>query len=128
MLNSASLVGFIATAHPETAKHFYGAVLGLDLIEDGPFALVFNANGTMLRVQKVEHYSAPAYTVLGWVVRDIRPTVHDLATRGVEFQRYDGMPQDEDGIWRTPNGSSVAWFHDPEGNTLSLLELLAQPA
>ena len=68
MLNTAALVGFVATATPEAAKHFYGCVLGLPLVEDSPFALVFNANGTTLRVQKVERLSPAPYTALGWNV------------------------------------------------------------
>jgi len=60
--------------------------------------------------------------VLGWRVGDIAASVQDLAARGVTFLRYDGMNQDEDGIWTTPTGARVAWFADPDGNTLSLTQ------
>jgi catechol 2,3-dioxygenase-like lactoylglutathione lyase family enzyme len=120
MLNTASLVGFVATANPAAARHFYESVLGLALTEDSPFALVFNANGTTLRVQKVQRVSPAAYTVLGWAVDDIRSTLRALASRGVVFQRYEGLPQDELGIWQAPSGALVAWFRDPDGNTLSV--------
>jgi catechol 2,3-dioxygenase-like lactoylglutathione lyase family enzyme len=122
MLNSASLVGFVATANPEAARQFYESVLGLTLVEDSPFALVFNANGTALRVQKVQRVSPAPYTALGWAVRDIRSTARALVARGVVFQRYESLPQDELGIWQAPGGALVAWFRDPDGNTLSLTE------
>jgi len=122
MLSSASLVGFLATASPEAATRFYCSVLGLALVEDSPFALVFNAHGTTLRIQKVQQVSLAPYTALGWVVADIRGTARDLAAKGVVFQRYDGLAQDAHGIWQSPSGAKVAWFRDPDGNTLSLTE------
>ena len=62
------------------------------------------------------------YTALGRQVEDIRTTVRALAERGVLFERYDGLVQDGQGIWTSPDGSRVAWFRDPDGNTLSLTE------
>lgn len=123
MLSASPLVGFIATAAPEVALHFYGTVLGLPLVEDTPFALVFNANGTTLRLQKVQQVLAPPYTVLGWTVRDIRAMARDLLAAGVQFERYEGLPQDAQGIWASPSGSLIAWFRDPDGNTLSITQL-----
>jgi predicted enzyme related to lactoylglutathione lyase len=122
MLKSASLVGFVATAHPEDAKRFYEHVLGLALAEDGPYAMVFKAGGNTVRVQKVQQVQPAPYTVLGWSVADIRASVEAMATRGLVFERYAGLLQDEHAIWRTPDGSSVAWFRDPDGNILSLTE------
>jgi len=75
----------------------------------------------MLRVTAVPKVAQPGYTVLGWRVPDITATVRELAARGVMFLRYDMMNQDEDGIWSSPGGR-VAWFADPEGNTLSLTQ------
>jgi catechol 2,3-dioxygenase-like lactoylglutathione lyase family enzyme len=122
MLRTSKLVGFVATARPTEAKRFYEATLGLLLVEDGPYALVFDANGTTVRVQKVQSLAPVAHTVLGWEVKNIAATVQHLSSHGVKFERYDGLPQDEAGVWRTPDGSGVAWFHDPDGNTLSLTE------
>lgn len=122
MLSASPLVGFVATAVPDQAKHFYGTVLGFPLVEDSPFALVFDAHGTALRVQKVQQVFPPPYTVLGWSVRDIRATVQSLAAAGVQLERYDGVPHDPQGIWATPGGALVAWFRDPDGNTLSLTQ------
>jgi catechol 2,3-dioxygenase-like lactoylglutathione lyase family enzyme len=123
MLSGSSLVAFVATAAPEKALHFYGSVLELRLVEDTPFAMVFDANGTTLRVQKVQQVAAPPYTVLGWTVADIRAVARGLATAGVTFERFGGMPQDTQGIWASPSGALVAWFRDPDGNTLSLTQL-----
>jgi catechol 2,3-dioxygenase-like lactoylglutathione lyase family enzyme len=123
MLHSTSLVAFVATAQTEAAKHFYESVLGLSLLEDSPFALVFDSGGTMLRVQKVEQVVPAPYTVLGWQVSDIEASVRSLRAKGAVFQRYEGMSQDALGIWKSPGRAKVAWFRDPDGNTLSLTEL-----
>lgn len=127
ILNKSKLICFAATTKPAETKAFYGDTLGLSLVDDGPFALVFDANGTMLRVQKVRQLSPAAYTTLGWEVGDIRSTIKQLNKKGVRFQRYDGVPQDELGVWTTPEGSKVAWFKDPEGNILSLTEFRNKP-
>jgi catechol 2,3-dioxygenase-like lactoylglutathione lyase family enzyme len=120
-LGRAPLVAFVATANPAWARDFYEKTLGLTFVADDPFALVFDANGTRLRVQKVDTVGPVAHTVLGWQVPSIRAAVADLAARGVVFRRYEGMAQDEAGIWTTPGGF-VAWFQDPDGNLLSLSE------
>jgi catechol 2,3-dioxygenase-like lactoylglutathione lyase family enzyme len=122
LLNRSRLMAFVATAKPDEARRFYREVLGLTLTEEGPFALVFDAHGTMLRVQKVEACTPHAHTALGWHVDDIRGTIRSLEQRGVHFERYAGMPQDESGVWTTPDGASVAWFKDPDGNVLSLTQ------
>lgn len=123
MLARCDIIAFIATAQPEQARVFYSEVLGLRLMEDTPFALVFDANGTMLRIQKVEMLTKAGYTALGWHVGDIDETVERLGKRGVLFERYPGLPQDEQGIWTTAEGNKIAWFNDPDGNTLSLTEI-----
>jgi catechol 2,3-dioxygenase-like lactoylglutathione lyase family enzyme len=119
-LGSAKLVAFITVGSAAHARAFYGNVLGLRLISEDNFALVFDANGTMLRVAIAERVAAAPYTVLGWEVGDIQTTVRDLARAGVRFERYPGMPQDEIGIWTSPSGARVAWFKDLDGNTLSV--------
>ena len=102
---------------------FYSEVLGFRLMEDTPFALVFDANGTMLRIQKVERLSPAGYTTLGWHVGDMQEAVELLRQRGIRCERYPGLPQDEQGIWTTPAGGKIAWFTDPDGNLLSLTEI-----
>ena len=120
MLNASRLVCFVATADAERARAFYRDALGLALIEDGGYALVFDANGIQLRVQRVEAVAPHPYTALGWEVEDVTAAVRALAARGVAMARFPGLPLDADGIWDTPDGSRVAWFHDPDGNTLSI--------
>ncbi|MGH9405621.1 MAG: VOC family protein [Terriglobia bacterium] len=119
---AGEVITFVATQHPGEAKAFYGTTLGLPLVSDTPFALVFDAGGAMLRVQKVTELTPAAHTVLGWKVPDIRAAMQDLATRGVLFERYDGIAQDALGIWTTPDGHRVSWFKDADGNTLSLTQ------
>ena len=122
MLHSTSLIAFVATAQAEAARQFYESVLGLSLVDDSPFALVFDSNGTTLRVQKVEQVTPAPYTALGWQVTDIEASVRSLRAKGAVFQRYEGLSQDALGIWKSPSGARVAWFRDPDGNTLSLTE------
>ena len=123
MLRSRPIIAFVATTKPKRAKAFYEKTLGLRLVSEDGFALVFDAGGTMLRVATVETLQPAGYTVLGWIVPDIAKAVRDLAARGVTFQRYDWMAQDDLGIWPSPSGAHVAWFTDPDGNTLSLTEV-----
>jgi len=123
MLKSRPIVAFVATSDPKRAKTFYAKTLGLRLVSEDAFALAFDAGGTMLRVATVKSLKPAGYTVLGWIVPDIAKAVRDLVKRGVVFQRYKGMPQDDLGIWSSPSGARVAWFTDPDGNTLSLTQL-----
>ncbi len=123
VLGSSKIMAFVATRDPERAKAFYRDVLGLRLVEEElPFALVFDAHGTMLRVTIVREHHVALYTVLGWEVADIAATAKELADAGVKFARYPGMQQDELGIWTAPGGARVAWFQDPDGNVLSITQ------
>jgi len=126
MLKSQPIIAFVAATDPHRAKTFYRKTLGLRLVSEDGFALVFDVGGTMLRVVLVRTFQPAGYTVLGWIVPDIAKAVRGLVKRGVSFQRYEGMPQDDLGIWSSPGGARIAWFMDPEGNTLSLTEV-AQP-
>jgi catechol 2,3-dioxygenase-like lactoylglutathione lyase family enzyme len=119
-LAGAPLVAFVATTDIERARAFYEGVLGLRFVHDDPFACVVDAHGTEVRISAVPERAAAEYTVLGWAVDDLDATVDDLVARGVTFNRYDGMDQDERGAWTAPGGTRVAWFRDPDGNTLSL--------
>jgi catechol 2,3-dioxygenase-like lactoylglutathione lyase family enzyme len=122
-LREQRIIAFVATRDPARAKRFYSDTLGLPLMsEEIPFALVFDAHGTMLRVTIVKELSAAEYTVLGWQVLNIVVAAKSLQKAGVRFERYQGMQQDELGIWTSPGGGKVAWFKDPDGNTLSISE------
>ncbi|HLG97581.1 MAG TPA: VOC family protein [Bryobacteraceae bacterium] len=119
-LASAKIVAFVGTTQPERAKAFYAGTLGLQLVSEDGFALVFDANGTMLRVSTVREIAAAQYTVLGWEVTDIVAKVNEMSQAGVQFERYSFPGQDDMGIWSAPGGARVAWFKDPDGNILSL--------
>ena len=120
-LSGQDIIRFIPTVDAERAKKFYRDTLGLPLVSDElPFALVFEANGTMLRVTVVQQLTPAAYTILGWKVPDIAVAAMALTQAGVHFERYPWMEQDELGIWTSPGDAKVAWFKDPDGNTLSI--------
>jgi len=74
----------------------------------------------MLRLAQVDDYRPQPFTIAGWQVPDMGTSIDSLESRGIDCIRYEGMDQDDRGIWTTPSGDQVAWFKDPEGNTLSL--------
>jgi len=113
---------FAATTDAKRARAFYEEVLGLRLVADDQFALVFEVGKLSLRIQKVAQKPKIEYTVLGWMVPDIGAEVRRLSKAGVQFSRYAGLDQDQHGVWRSPTGAKVAWFSDPDGNTLSLTQ------
>jgi catechol 2,3-dioxygenase-like lactoylglutathione lyase family enzyme len=115
------IIGFVTIFDVEQARRFYRDTLGLRLVsEELPFALVFDANGTMLRLSIGSEAPRTAGTVLGWKVTDIRSTAESLKQAGVTFVRYPFLEQDDLGIWTAPGAARVAWFQDPDGNTLSI--------
>jgi catechol 2,3-dioxygenase-like lactoylglutathione lyase family enzyme len=117
------MVGFVTTTDPAKTKQFYGEMLGFRLIADDEFAVVFDANGTLLRAARAHGPFTPAQgTVLGWEVADVHASVRELTARGVKFEQFNlpFLKQDADGVWVAPNGDEVAWFKDPDGNVLSL--------
>ena len=121
MLSNQPLVAFVGVSDPARAKAFYQGTLGLTLVNESPFALFFDADGTQLLVSIVPKVIPAGYTVLGWQVADIRKKIAELSAAGVVFERYPGMAQDALGIWMAPGSAAqVAWFKDPDGNTLSL--------
>jgi catechol 2,3-dioxygenase-like lactoylglutathione lyase family enzyme len=122
VLTTNNPIAFVPTRDASAARTFYAETLGLRLVADEPFALVFDVNGRMLRIARTESLTPAAHTVLGWEVENIEAKVKALATRGVVFQRFEDMPQDENGIWTSPSGARVAWFKDPDGNNLSLTQ------
>ncbi len=122
MLGNATVTAFVATANPARAKAFYRDTLGLRLVSDDQFAIAFDCNGVQLRIQKVEKVQPHPFTALGWQVPRIRDAVQGLAKRGVAFERYSFLEQDDVGVWRAPSTAQVAWFKDPDGNLLSLTE------
>lgn len=128
MLRSSAVIAFVSTTDLDRGREFYERTLGLRVVGQNDFACVIDANGTMLRLTAAGSVATPGYTVLGWNVADIAGTVTDLAGRGVIFNRYDGMEQDDSGVWTTPGGDKVAWFTDPDGNVLSLTQFAGAAA
>lgn len=120
MLGISTPVAFVATTDRERARAFYRDTLGLAPIGEDAFADVFALGPITLRLVGVGEFTPLPFTVLGWRVDDVDEIVAELTSRGVAFERY-GMPeQDARGVWRSPSGTLVAWFKDPDGNTLSV--------
>ena len=122
MLDAAKLVAFGATTDATRAIEFYGRVLGLSLRSQDEFAVVFDAGGTELRLQRVERVKPHPFTALGWQVADVVRIVDRLVAEGVRPERYQWLEQDSRGIWSAPSGARVAWFKDPDGNLLSVAQ------
>ena len=113
---------FVGTTQPKKARAFYCDVLGLRFEEENRYAVIVSAANATLRIQKVQAFAPDPFTVLGWKVGDIRASVQELMIRGVRFEFYQGIPQDDLGIWHAPDGAMVSWFKDPDGNVLSLTQ------
>jgi catechol 2,3-dioxygenase-like lactoylglutathione lyase family enzyme len=125
MLDSEKLVAFSATVDPRRAARFYHETLGLRLRSEDRFAIVLEANGVELRLQKVEALTPQPFTVLGWEVRDLDAFLDELTRRGIRPEHYPGLEQDARGVWRAPSGARIAWFKDPDGNLLSVAQYSA---
>lgn len=119
--NTNAFSGF-AVDDLRTAREFYGETLGLRTSEEhGLLSLHLAGDRDTLIYPKPDHTPA-TYTILNFPVDDIDNAVDELAARGVRFERYDGFEQDEKGIARGEEGPYIAWFKDPAGNVLSVLQ------
>jgi catechol 2,3-dioxygenase-like lactoylglutathione lyase family enzyme len=103
------------------AKAFYGDTLGLRVSEENGMLTLHLAGDRDILVYPKPNHTPATYTILNFPVEDIDRAVDELVTRGVTFQRYEGMGQDEKGINRA-GGPLIAWFTDPAGNILSVLQ------
>jgi catechol 2,3-dioxygenase-like lactoylglutathione lyase family enzyme len=120
--HKAQVVTFVPTKNFKPAQKFYESTLGLPLIAKDKFALMFEVGGTRIRIAKVAEFEPAPFTILGWRVASAKDAVAAMTQRGVVFERFPGMTQDESGIWTAPSGARVAWFKDPDGNMLSVSE------
>jgi catechol 2,3-dioxygenase-like lactoylglutathione lyase family enzyme len=120
MLGSAKIIGFVPITDAVKSRAFYEGTLGLHFVKDDGFALVFEANGIMVRAAKMKDFKPAQQTILGWQVDDIENVVRALREKGVQFEVFGFFTQDELGIWAAPTGDKVAWFKDPDGNVLSV--------
>ena len=122
MLAASQLQTIVWTSRMPEAEKFYTEALGLPLKAKSHGALVYSVGGGDLRVSPVPSTQPSAHTVLGFAVSDIRTVVETLAARGVILERFAGFPHDPQGVLTTPDGAQVAWFRDPDGNLLSIVQ------
>jgi catechol 2,3-dioxygenase-like lactoylglutathione lyase family enzyme len=122
MLNNQPIVCFVPTTDAVRCRAFYEHILGLEFVAEDSFAVSMRANGVRLRLTRLEEFKPAPFTILGWGVPDISKMADAFAARGVAFEQF-GLPgQDARGIWNAPGGARVAWFKDPDGNTLSITQ------
>ena len=127
MLNTSRIIAFVPVSDVDRAMHFYVDVLGLTVTDYTDEYCVLDAAGTCLRLTRVVELPAAEHTIVGWSVANIDVTTAELAARGLGFHRYAGIVQDQHGIWLSPKGDQVAWFSDPDGNTLSITQFAESP-
>jgi catechol 2,3-dioxygenase-like lactoylglutathione lyase family enzyme len=123
-LATSEPVAFLPSEDLDRAERFFQGVLNLERVSRSPFASVFQVGGGTLRVTKVDGLRPQPFTVFGWLVTDLRTVIRELRERNTDMLRYEGLDQDDDGIWTTPNGDLIAWFPDPDANVLSLTQLV----
>ena len=122
MLGSANVVALVGTVKPEISKAFYQDMLGLKFVSDDGYACVFQGKNATVRVSRVPGVTPAAYAVLAFTVDDIEATIDGLTAKGVVFARFGFFVQDARGVWTAPDGTKVAWFHDPDLNLLSVVQ------
>jgi catechol 2,3-dioxygenase-like lactoylglutathione lyase family enzyme len=122
MLASSTLQAIIWTSRIDEAEKFYSRILGLPLQGKSHGALLYDVGGSDLRVSPVPATRPSAHTVLGFAVPNLRAIVELLRQRGVSLERFAGFAHDSTGILSTPEGAKVAWFRDPDGNLLSVVQ------
>jgi catechol 2,3-dioxygenase-like lactoylglutathione lyase family enzyme len=119
--NTKAFSGF-AVPDLQQARDFYAGTLGLKVSEENDLLTLHLAGDRDTLVYPKPDHVPATYTILNFLVDDIDQAVDELTSRGVEFERYDGFGQDERGIAQQDGGPRIAWFTDPAGNILSVLE------
>lgn len=122
MRSEQRLFTFVPVRDNVRARAFYHETLGLTLLEETAFAVVFKVPGGTLRLAKTPDFEPQPFSLIGWVVSDLASEMAELGDKGVAFERFTGLPQDEAGVWTVPDGTRVCWFRDPDGNLLSLTQ------
>lgn len=120
MLISGKLIGFLCTKDYDRARAFFEGKLGFQFVSVDQYGLVMRAGGNMIRIGKVAEFTPAQGTVLGWEVKNIEAVVTWLKERGVIFEKYPFVQDQELGVWTAPTGDKVAWFKDPDGNVLGV--------
>jgi catechol 2,3-dioxygenase-like lactoylglutathione lyase family enzyme len=119
-LQAATPVAFLYVADRERALGFYRDVLGVPLKSADAFGDFLDAGSALIRMTVMPGHKGGPHPALGWHVADVRAAAKALREKGVTFTIYEGMGQDDAGVWSSPDGTRVAWFADPDGNVLSL--------
>ena len=119
--NTPAYSGF-AVPDIDAARDFYANTLGLDVTEENGLLTLKLAGDRPTLVYPKPDYEPATYTILNFQVEDIDAAVNELSGRGISFERYEGFPQDEKGVMRG-NGPDIAWFKDPAGNILSVMQV-----
>jgi catechol 2,3-dioxygenase-like lactoylglutathione lyase family enzyme len=122
MLTSTRAFSGFAVPDVDSARHFYGDTLGIDVSEEHGMLSLHLADGHDVLVYPKPDHTPASFTILNFAVDDIEAAVDELAGRGVQFERYDGFEHDERGIARAQGGPPIAWFTDPAGNILAVLQ------
>jgi catechol 2,3-dioxygenase-like lactoylglutathione lyase family enzyme len=122
MFESTRAYSGFAVDDLEKARQFYGETLGLKTSEEHGLLTLHLAGGRDTLIYPKPDHEPANYTILNFPVDDIDSAVDELVERGVRFERYEGFEQDEKGISRDPQGPPIAWFKDPAGNILAVLE------
>ena len=121
MLSSAHFMAVVYTRDLGRARAFYEGVLGFTVVHEDPMGLELAVGGARVRVGIQDGFVPRDGTVVGWFVDDVAAVIGWLAAKGIDTERYPGMQQDELGVWQPyPGGPRIAWFRDPDGNTLSI--------
>ena len=119
--DSHAFSGF-STNDIQKAREFYGGTLGLELTEENGMLSLHLAGGGTVLIYPKDNHEAASFTVLNFPVANIDEAVEGLVKAGVQLEHYEGSGQDERGIVRNDDGPPIAWFQDPAGNILSVLE------
>ena len=125
ILSNSNVIAFVPSTNLNESKLFYEDKLGLMLKKSDEIALEFRINKVILRVTKVTELIPAAYTVFGWEVNDIDLTIKELTDREIKFEKFKDFSQSDLGVCIFPDGGKVAWFKDPNGNTLSITQFVS---
>ncbi len=121
-LQGLPLMAILGVSDLDTSVDFYSAVLGLPVVSRDSYGASLEAGEAELRLTLVDAVAPHPYSQLGWRVPEIELAAGSLARAGVELTRYPGLDQDNAGVWTAHDGTRVAWFPDPDGNVLSIVQ------
>ncbi len=126
MLSAGTMMGFVLTKDAKRSRRFFEETLGFRFVREDDYAVVMRTDDNVIRISPVKDFTPSTHTTLGWQVKQIEQLAGHLKERGVSFQRYDypGLKYDDLGVCTFPEGDKVAWFKDPDGNLLSIAELI----